>query len=86
MTHVAATRDFRHSFNMAKCKTTVYIDEDLLRAARVAAARSGKKDYEILEAALRGYLGMETLETVRVRADLTDDEALALAYRELHDR
>jgi hypothetical protein len=41
----------------AKTKTTVYLDEDVLRGAKVMAARTGKKDYEIVEQALRAYLG-----------------------------
>ncbi len=65
-------------------KTTVYIAEDLLRGAKVAAAREGKKEYEIFEEALRRYLGLETIGQVRARSQLSGDEALALAYRELH--
>ncbi len=42
---------------MTKTKTTVYLDEDVLRGARVMAARTGKKDYEVVEEALRAYLG-----------------------------
>jgi len=42
---------------MARKKTTVYIDEALLRAAKVAAARAGKREYEVFEDALRRYLG-----------------------------
>lgn len=69
---------------MAKKKTTIYVDDELLRGARVVAARSGKKDYEVFEEALRSYLGMETLEKAWGRSDLTEDEALDLAYREVH--
>jgi len=42
----------------ARKKTTVYIDEALLRAAKVAAARSGKREYEVFEEALRKHLGL----------------------------
>jgi hypothetical protein len=38
-------------------KTTMYLEEDLLRAAKIAAARTGKRDYEVVEEALRAYLG-----------------------------
>lgn len=38
-------------------KTTVYIDESLLRAAKVAAARAGVREYEVFEEALRRHLG-----------------------------
>lgn len=69
---------------MARKKTTVYVEEDLLRNARVAAARAGKRDSDILEDALRSYLGIEVLDRVWARSDLTEDQALRLAYDELH--
>ena len=65
-------------------KTTVYLEDDLLRATKVAAARAGKRDYQVVEEALRAYLGFELLERVAARSDLKGDEALDLAYRELH--
>ena len=43
---------------MAKKKTTVYLDEELWRAAKAVAARSGRRDYQVLEEALRRYLGL----------------------------
>lgn len=68
---------------MAKKKTTVYLDEDVLRSAKVLAARTGMSDSDVLEAALRGYVGMEAA-TAWGRTDLSDDEALALAVEETH--
>jgi hypothetical protein len=65
-------------------KTTVYLEDDLLRATKVAAARTGKRDYQVVEEALRAYLGLELLERVGARSKLTEDEALDLAYQELH--
>lgn len=65
-------------------KTTVYLEADLLRAAKVWAARTGRKDYEVMEEALRGYLGLDVIENVWERSDLSEDEALKLAYGELH--
>lgn len=70
---------------MARRKTTIYVDEDLLRGAKILAARSGKKDYEVMEDALRNHLGVEMLDTVRSRSDLTEDQALELAYEALDD-
>jgi hypothetical protein len=40
-----------------KRKTTFYVDEDVLRAAEVMAARKGKRDSDIFEEALRQYVG-----------------------------
>jgi predicted transcriptional regulator len=64
-------------------KTTVYLDEELLRGAKVLAARTDRKDYEVLEAALRQYLGVDVLERVWARSDLTEEESLKVAYEEL---
>jgi hypothetical protein len=62
----------------------VYLEDDLLRATKIAAARTGKRDYQVVEEALRAYLGLELLERVGARSNLKEDEALDLAYRELH--
>lgn len=66
-----------------KRKTTVYLDEGLLRAAKIQAAREGKKDYEVFEEALRSYLGLGVVERAWERSPLDEQEALDLAYREL---
>jgi hypothetical protein len=68
---------------MARAKTTVYLDEELLRAAKVQAARTGRRDYEVFEEALRQYLGLGVLEEVWNRVDLPEEKAAGLAYREL---
>lgn len=67
-----------------KQKTTIYLEGDLLRAARVTAARSGKRDSQVVEEALRAYLGLELLERVGGRSQLSEAEALALANEERH--
>jgi len=69
---------------MAKKKTTVYVDDTLLRAAKVLAARTGKKEYEVFEDALREHLGLGVLQTVWSRTKLSEKEALELANREVH--
>jgi len=72
---------------MARRKTTVYLDEGLLRKTKVVAARTGKREYEVIEAALQKYLGLDVLDRVWARnatIPLDPDEALALAYEELH--
>ncbi len=65
-------------------KTTIYLDESLLRALKTAARRTGQRNYQILEKALGAYLCREALELAGKRSDLTEEEALHLAYRELH--
>lgn len=68
---------------MPRAKTTVYLDPELLSAARVTAARLGKKQYEIFEDALRSYLGIGVLGRVWRKANLREEEALDLALKEL---
>lgn len=69
---------------MARTKATVYLDPDVLRAMRVHAARKGKRDSDVVEDALREYLGLALLERIWENADLSEDEAMKLAYDELH--
>ena len=69
---------------MARRKTTVYVDEEVLRAAKVYAARKDIRDSEVIETALREYLGLDVLQPVWDRnRDLDPDEADRLAYAEL---
>ena len=69
---------------MARSKATVYLEPEVLRATRVHAARTGKRDSDIVEEALREYLGLGLLERIWEKADLSEEEALRLAYDELH--
>jgi hypothetical protein len=72
-------------FDMAKTKTTIYIDAEVMRAARILAARSGRRDSDVVEDALREYTGLAVVERVRSRnSDLSAEDALALANEELH--
>ena len=41
---------------MARKKMTTYMDEDLLRSAKILAAKRDGKIYEVFEEALRRYL------------------------------
>lgn len=71
---------------MARKKTTVSIDEDLLRAAKVAAAREGKPDYVIFEEALRERLGFGAIERLQrllvpYTREMSEDEVMDLAVR-----
>lgn len=61
---------------MAKKKTTIYVDEALWRAAKIVAARSGRRDYQVFEEALRHYLSLQGVNTVGVRNELDEQDAL----------
>ena len=67
-----------------RVKTTTYIDEKLRRAAKEAAIRSGLKEYEVYEEALRKYLGWDALDDLLARhSDLTEEEAMRIALEEV---
>jgi hypothetical protein len=69
---------------MGKAKTTIYLDEEVLRSARVFAARKDLKDSEVMERALRQYLGMDLLERIWSQGPGIDPEdALDLAVAEV---
>jgi hypothetical protein len=67
-----------------KRKVTYYIAEDVLRAAKVRAARTDQRDSELVETALRGYLGFDVVERVWARSELSEKEAMDLAIAETH--
>ncbi len=68
----------------SKRRLTVYLDPEVARAARVRAARSDKRDSEVIEEALRAHLGMAALDEAQRFSTLDEDEALELANAELH--
>lgn len=70
---------------MPKVRTTLTIDDEVLRAVKVRAARSGKGDSEVIEEALRRELGLDLLERLWQDNDLPDDEATALAVEAQHE-
>ena len=70
---------------MARVRTTLTIDESVLRAVKVRGARTGKGDGEVIEEALRRELGFDLLERLWQRNDLDEDEALELAVEAQHE-
>jgi Ribbon-helix-helix protein, copG family len=64
---------------MAKVRTTLTVDEDVLRAVKIVAARAGKGDSQVIEEALRRDLGLDLLERLWSRNQMSEEEAVALA-------
>lgn len=64
---------------MAKTRTTLTIDEDILRAVKVRAARTGKGESEVIEEAVRKDLGFDLLHRLWSRNQMSEDEAMDLA-------
>ena len=76
---------------MAKTRTTLTIDEDILRSARAAAANQGIKEGTLIERALMEYLGLGAFELIWLRDDadpkfaaMTDDEVMEMVVAEQH--
>jgi hypothetical protein len=70
---------------MPKIRTTLTIEEDVLRAVKVRGARLGKGDSEVIEDALRRDLGFDLLERLWQRNEMSEDEALGLAVESQHE-
>jgi plasmid stability protein len=68
---------------MAKIKTTLSVDADLMRHLRVRAARSGRTQSDVLEEALREGLGV--IERIRSKNGGDEEDALALASEAVHE-
>jgi hypothetical protein len=69
---------------MAKVRTTVTIDESVLRAVKIRAARLGRGDSEVIEESLRRDLGLDLLERLWAKNDLPEEAAAALAVEAQH--
>lgn len=70
---------------MSKTRTTLTIDEDLLRAVKIRAARLGQGDSQVIEDAVRRALGFDVLERMWARNDLPEDQAMDLALEAQRD-
>ena len=70
---------------MAKVRTTLTIDDAVLRAVKVRGARTGKGDSQVIEEALRRELGFDLLERLWQQEDAGEDEALSLAVEAQHE-
>jgi Ribbon-helix-helix protein, copG family len=69
---------------MPRVRTTLTIDEEVLRAVKVRGARTGRGDSEVIEQALRRELGLDLLDRLWQSNDMSEDEATALAVEAQH--
>ena len=69
---------------MAKVRTTLTIDEEVLRWVKIRAARLGKGDSAVIEEAVRRDLGLDALDRLWERNDLPPEEADRLAVQAQH--
>ena len=69
---------------MTKTRTTLTVESDVLRAVKVRAARTGKGESQVIEEALRRYLGLDLLDKIWAHGTMNEDEAMSLALEAQH--
>ena len=69
---------------MARVRTTLTIDEDVLRWVKIRAARTGVSDSAVIEESLRRDLKLDVLDQLWAHATLTEEEASLLAVEAQH--
>jgi hypothetical protein len=69
---------------MPKIRTTVTLDEEVLKLVKVRAARMGKGDSEVIEDSLRRDLGLDLLDRLWSKNQMPEDKAVALAVEAQH--
>jgi metal-responsive CopG/Arc/MetJ family transcriptional regulator len=69
---------------MSKTRTTLTIDEEVLKAVKIHAARTGKGDSELIEEAVRQHLRLDLIERLWARNDLSEIQATELAVESQH--
>lgn len=70
---------------MPKVRTTLTIDEGVLRAVKARAARTGRSDSEVIEEAVAGYVGRDLLDRLQADAGMNEADAIALAVKAQHE-
>jgi hypothetical protein len=69
---------------MPKIRTTVTLDEEVLKLVKVRAARMGKGDSEVIEDSLRRDLGLDLLDRLWSKNQMPEDQSVALAVEAQH--
>ena len=69
---------------MAKVRTTLTLDAEVMRLVKVRAAREGKGDSEVIEESLRRDLGLALLDKLWAKNRLSGDQAMQVALEAQH--
>lgn len=69
---------------MAKVRTTLTIDEDVLRWVKIRAVRTGLSDSAVIEESLRRDLKLDVLDELWSNASLSEARASELALEAQH--
>jgi gamma-glutamyl:cysteine ligase YbdK (ATP-grasp superfamily) len=71
---------------MSKARTTVTLHEDVFRAVKIKAARTGKRDSQVIEESLRRDLGLDDLAEIWAKVTPAPEEkGMKLATGELRE-
>jgi gamma-glutamyl:cysteine ligase YbdK (ATP-grasp superfamily) len=69
---------------MSKTRTTVTLPDDVFRAVKIKAARTGKRDSQVIEEAIRRDLGLDDLAEIWAKVmPAGEEEGMDLATDEL---
>jgi predicted transcriptional regulator len=69
---------------VSKIRTTVTLDDDVLRAVKIKAARTGKRNSQVIEQSLRRDLGVSDLAELWAKVTpAVEEEGVELANDEL---
>lgn len=69
---------------MSKVRTTLTIDEDVLKWVKIRAARMGVSDSAVIEASLRRDLKLDVLDELWTNATMSETKASELAVEAQH--
>jgi hypothetical protein len=69
---------------VAKVRTTLTIDDDVLKWVKIRAARTGKPDSAVIEESLRRDLKLDVLDELWSNATLSESKATELALEAQH--
>jgi hypothetical protein len=69
---------------MAKVRTTLTIDQDVLKWVKIRAARTGVSDSAVIEESLRRDLKLDVLDELWAHATMSETKASELAVEAQH--
>jgi hypothetical protein len=69
---------------VAKVRTTLTIDEDVLKWVKIRAARTGASDSAVIEESLRRDLKLDVLDELWANATMSEAKASELAVEAQH--
>ena len=69
---------------MPRVRTTVTLDEQVLRWVKIRAARSGKGDSAVIEESLRRDLGLDVADRLWEKGEMREEDSMKLAIEAQH--